>query len=99
MGPTKRYRRRHLPDEPDAKIGGWNLFRLLHKIRTNRKEMFAKLKKTELWVTILASALLTLLTQLDIEAELAGKIVTGITGLAMTYIGSRGIAKFGNDDT
>ena len=69
----------------------------MDKVRLGRwalrnKDMLDKLKKTELWVTVFGSALLTLLTQLGLEAELAGKLIAGLTSV---YVGSRGIAKAG----
>lgn len=58
--------------------------------------MIEKLKKTELWVAVLSSALIALLTQLGMDPDLAGKLIGGI-GIA--YVGSRGLAKAGQDST
>lgn len=69
----------------------------LAKFTLNPKtKMIDKLKKTELWIAVLSTAAITLLTQLGLDPELAAKIIGGI---GMTYIGGRSIAKAGQDST
>ena len=62
----------------------------------NRKTMIEKLKKTELWVAVGASALLTLFTQIGLDPALAAKLIAAVTS---AYIGSRGVAKLGAAST
>ena len=67
------------------------LFWLLNKAR---KQMnLSKLNKSELWVTVVSTALLTILTQIDVDPELARNLIASITVIASSYIGSRGYAK------
>lgn len=66
-------------------------FKLFNLIRN--PDMLEKLKKTELWVTVAGAALLSFFTQIGLDPELAAKLIAGIIG---SYVGSRGLAKFGS---
>ena len=52
---------------------------------TKNKTMISKLKSRKLWVTVAATALATLGTQLGMEPALVDKLIY----LAMTYIGAQ----------
>lgn len=73
----------------------WKKIKLVNLLNKARKDiMWEKLKKTELWIAVLSSALLTLLTQVGLEPEMAAKLIAMISA---TYVGSRGLAKVGRD--
>ena len=70
---------------------------LLKKI--NKQAMWEKLNKSELWVTAGGVFLLSLLTQIEVDPELANKIIGSLTVMVTGYVASRGLAKAGKDTT
>lgn len=89
----KRIQQENPDIDPDYLSAKDKFALILHTLR-HRKTMIDKLKKTELWTTVIGAALLALLTQLGLDPDLAAKLIAGLVG---TYTASRGFAKMGND--
>lgn len=69
----------------------------LNRIRKNMN--LSKLNKSELWIAVFSSALIAILTQLEIDPALAEKVTLSLAGIAASYIAGRSVAKAGQDQS